>query len=150
MKIISRACWPKVLTLFSWGCLLFLTTTWGVAAAPPPPPVDFSQGKLTIPTYTFGDFLTLAPVFQSAGIKGLYPYTSFDRDSLSDTPVPKQYESLTLENEYLRVVLLPELGGRIWSAWDKKKERHIFYHTAVIKPSAYNQRGAWPLSLIHI
>jgi len=130
---------------------LFFFNLIAAAALPPAStPVKFSHGKMTVPTYTFGNSVTLAPVFQSTGIKGLYPYTSFDRESLSAVPVPMEYESLTLENEYLKVVLLPELGGRVWSAWDKSRGRHIFYHTEVIKPSAYNQRGAWPAGNLEV
>ncbi|HEV8132907.1 MAG TPA: DUF5107 domain-containing protein, partial [Acidobacteriota bacterium] len=113
--------------------------TRGVAA------VRYTHGKLEIPTYTFARSETVAPLFQSVENAGLYPYAALDRNSLSRQPVPAQYESLTLENEYLRVVFLPELGGRIWSARDKIANREIFYRTSVIKPSRYNQRGGWPV-----
>jgi hypothetical protein len=89
-------------------------------------------------------------LFKSVDNAGHYPYTALDRDSLSRQPVNLQYESLTLENEYLRVVFLPELGGRIWSAWDKLAKREIFYTTKVIKPSRYNQRGAWPVGNLEV
>ncbi|MGH9852129.1 MAG: DUF5107 domain-containing protein, partial [Blastocatellia bacterium] len=65
-------------------------------------------------------------------------------------PAPVRYEALTLENEYLRVVILPELGGRIWSAWDKTANREIFYYTSVIKPTVYNQRGGWPAGNLEV
>ena len=113
-------------------------------------PVQFRQGHLEIPTYTFSRAETVAPLFKSVENAGHYPYTALDRDSLSRQPVSVQYESLTLENEYLRVVFLPELGGRIWSAWDKLAKREIFYTTKVIKPSRYNQRGAWPVGNLEV
>jgi len=40
----------------------------------------------------------------------------------------------------------PELGGRIWSAYDKIARRELFYRTTVIKPGRYNQRGGWPVA----
>ncbi|HEY3130514.1 MAG TPA: DUF5107 domain-containing protein, partial [Acidobacteriota bacterium] len=107
--------------------------------------VRYTHGKLEIPTYTFARSETVAPLFKTVENAGLYPYAALDRNSLSRQPVPIQYESLTLENEYLRVVFLPELGGRIWSARDKIANREIFYRTTVIKPSSYNQRGGWPV-----
>ncbi|MGH9938193.1 MAG: DUF5107 domain-containing protein, partial [Blastocatellia bacterium] len=112
--------------------------------------VRFTRGELEIPTYTFSRSETVAPLFKSADGAALYPYARLDRDSMSRKPVPARYESLTLENEYLRVVLLPELGGRIWSARDKVADREIFYYTSVIKPTTYNQRGGWPAGNLEV
>ncbi|MEW5976719.1 MAG: DUF5107 domain-containing protein [Acidobacteriota bacterium] len=112
--------------------------------------VQVSHGRLEVPTYTFGRTETGAPLFKSVPAPGHYPYTALDRDSLSAKPVPVKYESLTLENEYLKVVFLPELGGRLWSAHDKVANREVFYYTSVIKPSRYNQRGAWPVGNLEV
>jgi tetratricopeptide (TPR) repeat protein len=73
-----------------------------------------------------------------------------DWESRSRKPVPVEYESLVLENEYLRVEFLPELGGRIWSARDKVANREIFYRPTVIKPGRYNQRGGWPVGNLEL
>ena len=112
--------------------------------------VQFSRGMLAIPTYTFGRSQAVAPLFKSAENRGLYPYAVLDRDSLSRQPTPVKYEALTLENEYLRVILLPELGGRIWSVRDKTTNREIFYTTSVIKPTGYNQRDGWPAGNLEV
>lgn len=96
--------------------LLMLTVNGGVLFAQSLPAVRFSHGRLEVPTYTFGRAETVAPLFKSLESMGHYPYTALDPSSLSRKPRPVSYESLTLENEYLRVVFLPELGGRIWSA----------------------------------
>ncbi len=112
--------------------------------------VSFTRGALEIPTYTFGRSETVAPLFPVIENMGLYPYARLDHNSLSRKPAPVRYESLTLENEYLRVVILPELGGRIWSARDKTANREIFYYTSVIKPTAYNQRGGWPAGNLEV
>jgi len=106
--------------------------------------VRFEQTEIVIPTYTFGKSSTHAPLFQAANTKGLYPYAPLDRDSLSEKPKQVRYEALFIENEYLRVQFLPELGGRVWSVWDKINGRHVFHYDNVIKPSAYNFRGGWP------
>ena len=118
-----------------------------VAAAEP---VRFSQGKREIPTYTFGRSEIVAPLFKPLENMGHYPYTILDWDSRAQKPVPVQYESLVLENEYLRAEFLPELGGRIWSAYDKVAGREIFYHPTVIKPGRYNQRGGWPVGNLEL
>lgn len=112
--------------------------------------VRFTSGALEIPTYILARSETVAPLFKTAEGASLYPYARLDRDSMSRKPVPVRYESLTLENECLRVALLPELGGRIWSARDKLAGREIFYYTSVIKPTAYNQRGGWPAGNLEV
>src|SRR5262245_65458256 len=112
--------------------------------------VRFMRGELEIPTYTFNRSETVAPLFKSADGGALYPYARLDRDSMSRKPIPVRYESLTLENEYLRVTLLPDLGGRIWSARDRVADREIFYTTSVIKPTTYNQRGGWPAGNLEV
>lgn len=129
---------------------VFILVFSGTLFAQSLPAVRFSHGTIEVPTYTFGRAETVAPLFKSAENLGHYPYTSLDPSSLSRKPVPVLYESLTLENEYLRVVFLPELGGRIWSAYDKAAKREIFYKTTVIKPSRYNQRGAWPVGNLEV
>jgi tetratricopeptide (TPR) repeat protein len=113
-------------------------------------PVRFSQGKREIPTYTFGRSEIVAPLFKPLENMGHYPYTILDWDSRARKPVPVLYESLVLENEYLRAEFLPELGGRIWSAYDKVAGRELFYHTSVIKPGRYNQRGGWPVGNLEL
>ena len=74
--------------------------------------VRFTHGTLEVPTYTISRSETVAPLFKSADSAALYPYARLDRDAIQPKPVPVRYETLTLENEYLRVVILPELGGR--------------------------------------
>jgi tetratricopeptide (TPR) repeat protein len=132
-----------------WLILILLLPSFGLAQSAPRP-VQFGQGKLEIPTYTFGRGETGAPLFGSVPSPGHYPYTAMDRDSLSQKPVPVKYDSLTLENEYLKVTFLPQLGGRIWSAYDKVAKRDIFYNPGVIKPSRYNQRQAWPVGNLEV
>jgi tetratricopeptide (TPR) repeat protein len=113
-------------------------------------PVRFSQGKIEVPTYTYGRGETVAPLFKSLENMGHYPYTILDWNSRVQRPVPVQYASLVLENEYLRTEFLPELGGRIYSAYDKVAQRQLFYHPTVIKPGRYNPRGAWPVGNLEL
>ncbi len=115
-----------------------------------PTQIKFTRNMLEIPTYTINQSETVAPLFKTADSAALYPFARLDRDAMSRKPVPVRYEALTLENEYLRVVMLPELGGRIWSARDKIANREIFYYTSVIKPTLYNQRGGWPAGNLEV
>ena len=47
----------------------------------------------------------------------------------------KKYKLVTLENEYVKIEILPEIGGRIYSAYDKKTGYDFFYKQHVIKPA---------------
>ena len=70
------------------------------------------------------------------GAKGpMYPYVLVDR--LSDTAVDKTYRVVWLENEYVKLGILPDLGGRIWVGQDKTNGYNFFYHQYVIKPCSH-------------
>ncbi|MGA3165989.1 MAG: DUF5107 domain-containing protein [Terriglobia bacterium] len=129
--------------------ILFLVGT-SLGSAANPQPVKFTHGKRVWPTYTYSREETVAPLFQSIESMGFYPYTALDWESRSEKPVPVEYDSLVLENEYLRVEFLPELGGRIWSAHDKVADRELFYHPTVLKPGRYNARNAWPVGNLEL
>jgi len=112
--------------------------------------VTFTHGKLEVPTYSFRRSEIVAPLFKSIENAGHYPYTILDWSSRLEKPERVEYESLVLENEYLRVEFLPELGGRIYSAFDKVAKRELFYRPTVIKPGRYNQRGGWPVGNLEL
>ncbi len=115
-----------------------------------PEPVKFTHGTRVWPTYTHSREETDAPLFKVVENGGFYPYTAFDWESRSEKPSPVTYDSLVLENEYLRLEFLPELGGRIWSAYDKVTKRELFYHPTVIKPGRYNARNDWPVGNLEL
>ena len=55
----------------------------------------------------------------------------------------KPFRVITLENEYIKVELMPELGGRIYSAYDKRTGYDFFYKQHVIKPALIGLLGSW-------
>ncbi|MBL0155588.1 MAG: DUF5107 domain-containing protein [Bryobacterales bacterium] len=63
-------------------------------------------------------------------------------DTLSDVRQDKSYTQVCLENEYVKVCVLPELGGRIFEAGDKTNG-NFFYKQSVIKPALIGMLGAW-------
>lgn len=99
------------------------------------------EGSLTLPTYAIrGE--NPNPVFRSQyGVAHIYPYTLLD--DIAPTPTEKVYRTLNLENEYLRVTVLPELGGRVYSVYDKIAKREVFYKNAVVKFAPLAIRGAF-------
>ena len=60
-----------------------------------------------------------------------------------DTPEDKEYIAVCLENDYIKVVVLPEIGGRIYSAYDKTTGYDFFYKQHVIKPALIGVLGSW-------
>jgi len=71
----------------------------------------------------------------------VYPYPMYD--VLTDTRREKTYNAVYLENEYLKLCVLPELGGRLFSAVDKTNGYDFIYRQHVIKPALIGMLGAW-------
>ncbi len=100
---------------------------------------------VTIPTYEVGKpeknpmFMEKRVYQGSSGV--VYPYPVIE--SISDEKVDKQYKAVFIENEYIKVMVLPELGGRVQMAYDKIAERHFVYYNHVIKPALVGLTGPW-------
>ena len=71
----------------------------------------------------------------------VYPEPVTDR--VSDTAVPTSWEAVHLENEYLRLMILPAIGGRIHVVQDRKTGYDVFYRQNVIKPALVGLLGPW-------
>src|SRR4030042_222679 len=107
------------------------------------------EGTITIPTYGWAEdvnpklwALEGDVKFSTTG-KGsiVYPYPM--QDHLSRTRKDRTYKALFLENEYLKLTCLPELGGRLHSVFDKTEGKEMFHLNDVIKPGMIAMRGAW-------
>ena len=100
---------------------------------------------VTIPTYEVGKaeknpiFLEKRVYQGSSGV--VYPYPVIE--SIADEPTPHEWNVVFLENEYIKVMVMPELGGRIQMAYDKIKQRHFVYYNHVIKPALVGLAGPW-------
>lgn len=100
---------------------------------------------VTIPTYEVGTpeknpmFLEKRVYQGSSGV--VYPYPVIE--TISDEKVDKVYKAVWLENDYIKVMILPELGGRVQMAYDKIKERHFVYYNHVVKPALVGLVGPW-------
>ncbi|CQR47373.1 hypothetical protein BN1058_01684 [Paraliobacillus sp. PM-2] len=70
-----------------------------------------------------------------------YPYRQFS--SYSRKLEESSVKTIVLENNYLKAVFLPELGGRLWSLWDKQRNRNLLYTNDVIRFSNLAIRNAW-------
>ena len=100
---------------------------------------------VVIPTYEIGKaeknpiFLEKRVYQGSSGV--VYPYPVIEK--IEDEKQDKVYKAVYLENEYIRVMILPELGGRVQMAYDKIKQRHFIYYNQVIKPALVGLTGPW-------
>jgi len=98
------------------------------------------RGPITIPTYKLGQ-PDPDPAFPLNRSIDIYPYTMLD--DLTDTRAPETYQAIYLENQYLKVTVLPELGGHVYSVYDKIDRREVLYRNHVIKYGLVGPRGAW-------
>ena len=71
----------------------------------------------------------------------VYPYPTIEK--ISDEKKDKEYTAVWLENEYIKVMVLPELGGRIQRAYDKTNDYDFVYYNQVIKPALVGLTGPW-------
>ncbi len=79
-------------------------------------------------------------VYQGSSGK-VYPLAFIDR--IATEPVPKLWKAIHIENEYLRLMILPEIGGRIHIGYDKTVGYDFFYRQNVIKPALVGLAGPW-------
>lgn len=107
--------------------------------------VKMWEEKVVLPTYEVGDpdknpmFLEKR-VYQGSSGK-VYPYPVIDK--IYDEKIDKTYNAVFLENKYLHIMILPELGGRIQRALDKTNNYDFVYYNEVIKPALVGLAGPW-------
>jgi tetratricopeptide (TPR) repeat protein len=109
------------------------------------PAVKVWETTMVIPTYLAGD-PEPNPMFyfgrQSQGAQApVYPYPMYD--NLTGKKVDKTYKIVYLENEYIRIGILPEIGGRMFEGVDKTNGYNFVYRQHVIKPTLISIIGAW-------
>ncbi|MBS1749029.1 MAG: DUF5107 domain-containing protein [Bacteroidetes bacterium] len=98
-------------------------------------PVTVKEYVQSFPTYAFSDpspIPLLSPV---------YPYTRFD--GFTDKSSQKQWKIVELQNDYIKVLITPEIGGKIWAAIDKKSDRPFIYYNHTVKFRDVAMRGPW-------
>lgn len=108
-------------------------------------PVTLTEVNENIPTYLSGP-PDPDPMFYfgqgSQGAEGrIYPYPLYD--NLTNRKSDKTYKMVYLENEYVKIGILPEIGGRLFSAVDKTNNYDFIYRQHVIKPALIGLTGAW-------
>ncbi|MBX4147301.1 tetratricopeptide repeat protein [Paenibacillus lautus] len=107
--------------------------------------VSVWEETVEIPTYEVGK-PDLNPMFLEKrvyqGSSGrVYPLPVIDK--IYDEKVLKPYRIIFLENEYVQIQIMPQIGGRIYRAIDKTNNYDFVYHNQVIKPALVGLAGPW-------
>ena len=100
---------------------------------------------VTIPTYEAykpdkNPLFLEKRVYQGSSGK-VYPHPVIDK--INDTKKDKKYKALFLENDFLKIMILPELGGRVQRAYDNTRNYDFVYYNHVIKPALVGLAGPW-------
>jgi tetratricopeptide (TPR) repeat protein len=101
-------------------------------------PVDIDTYE-PLPPDRYPMFLETRVYQGSSG--AVYPLPFHDR--ISRDKRPRRWAAVHLENRWLRLMVLPELGGRIQVGYDKTADYDFFYRNEVIKPALVGLAGPW-------
>jgi len=107
--------------------------------------VNVWEEKILLPTYELGKpeknpvFIEKRVYQGSSG--SVYPHPVIEK--IADEKVDKEYHAVYLENDFVKIMILPELGGRVHMAYDKTKQRHFVYYNQVVKPALVGLTGPW-------
>lgn len=107
--------------------------------------VKMWEGTMELPTYVL-DNPEVAPIFErdwsyQRARRSVYPYSM--NENMTRNKKTVTYKALYLENEYLKLCVLPEIGGRLFYATDKTNNYEILYRNDVVKPANVGMLGAW-------
>ena len=103
----------------------------------------FSQSKIkkydkSLLTYDFSDPNPIPILSKNPKI---YPYFTFDGYDLNSKQ--KKFKIIELENDYVQVFVMPEVGGKVWGAIEKSTGNEFIYRNEVIKYRNISMRGPW-------
>ena len=125
--------------------MLLCLTIWTFTLTAQNSEVRIYEGKETIPTYKKGADETSPVFYTGRGVQGaaghIYPYP--EQTNLGDQLTNETYDMVYLENEYLKVTILPAFGGRLFSAIDKTNGHELFHRNSTVKPDLIGSLGAW-------
>src|SRR6266480_2663074 len=145
MRLNSRNVFSHPLLIVCCAILLALMLSNGVRAQDQMPNTSprVWEAPLSIPTYELGPPNPYPALldWQRRKWRPVYPYPFLD--ALSNNRTDKKWKAVYLENEYLRVSVLPELGGHIYQIYDKTTNRDVLYSNPVMKYAMVALRGAW-------
>ena len=113
--------------------LVFSLPIWGQ--------VHVWEGVLKLPTYEEGKPDPNPPFDQFSTGRFNYPYAL--RNEITNTRAEHEWRTIYLENEYLKCLVLPDIGGHLYTCVDKISGQPMFYANPSIKKARIGYRGAW-------
>jgi len=93
------------------------------------------EEKITFKTYPYSDPDPVAKISKH------YPYYSFNE--FTNEPVEQEWNFVVLENDYIKVFVAPEIGGKVWGAIEKSTGEDFIYFNETVKFRQIAMRGAW-------
>lgn len=110
-----------------------------------PGQVTLTEQKWVLPTYNV-EAPDKNPIFfrgeeYQGAWRVIYPYAL--NDIISTEKKDHSWKALILENDYIKLCIMPELGGKLWYATDKSNGYNFVYKNSVVKPSNIGMLGAW-------
>lgn len=134
----------KLLNIQPTGWLVSLALTLlasGYASAQ----VKLSEQKWTLPTYEVSPGDKNPMFFKGESYQGaskvIYPYAM--NDAISNERTMHDWKALIMENEYIKLCVAPEIGGKLYYGTDKTNNYNFLYKNNVVKPSNIGMTGAW-------
>ena len=107
--------------------------------------VKLSEQDWVIPTYKVAPPDKNPMFFKGESYQGasryIYPYAM--NDVISDEKTDKAWKTVILDNEYIKLCIMPEIGGKLYYATDKSNGYNFIYKNNVVKPSNIGMLGAW-------
>ncbi|MEP3209772.1 MAG: DUF5107 domain-containing protein [Maribacter sp.] len=100
--------------------------------------VTLSEEIVSIPTYDFGKGNPVPILAENPKIFPYFKFEAYEHDAKS-----KNWKVVTLENDYIKVMVLPEIGGKVWGAIEKSTGEEFLYKNEVIKFRNIAMRGPW-------
>jgi tetratricopeptide (TPR) repeat protein len=130
----------KPVTHYATLLIIFLLNTISLTAQ-----VKISEQEWIIPTYKVSPPDKNPMFFKSESYQGaskyIYPYGM--NDVISNEKSDQKWKAVILENEYIKLCVTPEIGGKLYYGTDKTNGYNFIYKNGVVKPSNIGMLGAW-------
>ena len=102
------------------------------------PSATIKEEIMSLDTY---DFSKPNPVPILTDNAKIFPY--FKYEGYENIAKKKNWKVVTLENDFIKVFVLPEIGGKVWGAIEKSTGEEFLYKNEVIKFRNISMRGPW-------
>ncbi len=120
--------WLFLVLVFSVGAV----NAWGQQKA------SIRESNVVLKTYPFSDPDPVPIIVSNPKIYPYFRYEGYSHDSEE-----REWKVVTLENDYIEVYVLPEVGGKVWGAVEKSGGEEFIYRNEVMKFRNISMRGPW-------